>query len=155
MKTECRQVQIAGGVAKANLMTQHSNLTAEPADGEKLGYKVLIDVFVSVTSQDGFNGVVRHAATNGTYVDVHMLGGSKSGTTIRLPGTDITPVPRADILPGGELECVEVLDGAHQCKKGNLQNVRNDTTDPEGVVRFEDGSVGMLPLSLVAICCTG
>jgi len=123
---------------------------------EELGYKVLIDVVVSIASEDSNSGVVTDAAADGSYVDVQMLGGNKAGSSIRLQGMEITPVqPRADILPGDELEWVKVLDGEHQGKKGKLESVQSNTSDPEGRVKFTDGTTGNLLLSLVAKCHTG
>jgi len=123
---------------------------------EELGYKVLIDIVVFVASENSNSGVVTDAAADGSYIDVQMLVGNKAGNSIRSQASDVTAVqPRADILPGDELEWVKVLDGEHQGKKGKLESVQSNTADPEGRVKFTDGTTGNLPLSLVAKCHTG
>lgn len=117
-----------------------------------LGYKVLIDVVVSVSTENQNSGVVLDAAVDGSYVVVKMIAGPKSGQTIRLAGSDITPVqPRSEIIDD-DLETVKVLDRQYQGKIGHLTSVRGDENNPDGVVKFQDGSIGVLSLSLVAKC---
>lgn len=127
--------------------------TPLPPEAEaQLGYRVLVDVVVSVRSQANVSAVVVEAAVDGSVVVVRLLDGDLAGTEMTIPGADITPVqPRPDV--GEEHELVKVLDGPRGGRTGRLQIVnQKDDGTLEGFVRFENGEEDMLLMSLVAKC---
>ncbi len=129
-------------------------MTDEPVgeSAAEIGYKVLIDVVVSIAPEAGHSGVVKDATSDGSYVQVLMIDGPKQGQDVKLVGSDITPVQPLTNIDPSALEMVKVLDGAFQGKVGELTAVQGDPGDPDGVVRFQSGEVQTLSLSLVAKC---
>ena len=122
------------------------------ADTGEIGYKVLIDVVVSITPENGHSGVVKDASTDGGFVQVQMIDGPKQGQEVTLVGNDITPVQPLTKIDPNALEMVKVLDGAFQGKVGELTAVQGNPGDPDGIVRFQSGETQTLSLSLVAKC---
>eukprot|EP00177_Eucheuma_denticulatum_P001499 GFKZ01002685.1.p1 GENE.GFKZ01002685.1~~GFKZ01002685.1.p1 ORF type:complete len:1126 (-),score=187.61 GFKZ01002685.1:798-4175(-) len=121
----------------------------EPSE---LGYRVLIDVEVLVSSQNRLSAVVTDAAVNGSAITVRMLTGERAGDEFSVPGTDITPVqPRPEV--GAVQELVKVLDGPSAGQVGRLESVVDkDQEGLEGFIRFTTGETATLSMSLVAKC---
>lgn len=128
--------------------------TPHPQEEESvsdLGYKVLIDVEVLVNSMGSFSAKVTNAAHDGSLIQVKMLAGDNKGQEFEVPVSDITPVqPRPEV--GEHPELVKVLDGPHAARTGRLQSVDQGFDDMEGLIKFLDGQVATLNMSLVAKC---
>ena len=115
-----------------------------------LGFKIFIGTVVLVGSQNQF-GVLRYARVQGEIVDVKMLTGPKKGRFVRTDGTDITPLkPRSDTSAFPEQK-VKITAGPHLGKVGVLMVVIESGGNETGVVKCEDGSVLVEPLSSMAV----
>lgn len=123
-------------------------------DAASMGYKVLVDVNVSVPSENGNTGVVLDADVHGTVLKVKLISGPNAGNVVKLGGDGITPVqPKSEINPH-QLEMVKVLDGGHQGRMGRLTRVNVPSDNPNeatGIIQFDHGQEELL-LALVAKC---
>jgi transcription elongation factor SPT5 len=107
-----------------------------------MGYRVLIDVVVSVPDMGGRSAVVLDAAVDGSFVSVRMLD---DDLTHQLNGSQFTPVqPR---IEEGVENYVKVLDGPLAGRIGKLLSMEQQGT---GVVDFGQGDVHVMDMSFVA-----
>lgn len=113
---------------------------------QQQGYKVLIDVVVSLPDMGGRSAVVTDAAFDGMYVDVRLLD---TGENIQLTSRNFTPVQPA-IEPGTE-NLVKVLDGELAGQVGRLKSME---TQPDGAahgqIEFGHGDIRVLDMAIVA-----
>jgi hypothetical protein len=108
-----------------------------------MGYRVLIDVVVSVPDMSGRSAVVLDAAVDGSFVSVRMLD---DGLSHQLNGSQFTPVqPR---IEEGEDNLVKVLDGPLAGRIGRLMSM--DYGAGTGVVDFDRGDIHDMDMSFVA-----
>jgi hypothetical protein len=113
---------------------------------EQIGYRVLIDVVVSVPEMGGRSAVVLDAAVDGHYVTVRM---QDDGSVHQLNGTQFTPVqPRV-----GVDSLVKVLDGPLSGRVGRLAGIdrgAGDGVSSHGRIDFGRGDVQTVDMVLMA-----
>jgi transcription elongation factor SPT5 len=123
---------------------------ATPAPGQEgdvasQGYKVLIDVVVSVPDMNGRSAVVTNAAFDGAFVNVSMLD---TGEQVVLNGQQFTPVQPA--IEEGADNLVKVLDGAFAGRIGRLASMDARDGVACGTIDFGGGEVHVLDMEFVA-----
>lgn len=123
-----------------------------PAADAISGYRVLVDVVVSIASDDNHLAVVKDAVVDGSSIHVTMLNGPNKDQSRSVQGTDITPMQPSIEIDEIRPELVKVLDGDHKGKIATLIQIKGSEEDPDGIVRFDSGELGDLSLSLVAKC---
>lgn len=109
------------------------------------GYRVLINVVVSVPNMGGRSAVVNDAAYDGAYVNVRMLDTNEEHT---LSGNEFTPVQPG--ISENEENWVKVLDGALAGRVGRLLQTSVVGQVPHGTIDFDNGDVHTLDMAFVA-----
>lgn len=113
---------------------------------QQQGYKVLIDVVVSLPDMGGRSAVVTDAAFDGMYVDVRLLD---TGEEIRLTSRNFTPVQPA--IEAGTENLVKVLDGELAGQVGRLKSMdMQQDGAAHGQIEFGQGDVRVLDMAIVA-----
>lgn len=113
---------------------------------QQQGYRVLIDVVVSLPDMGGRSAVVTNAAFDGMYVDVKLLD---TGEEMQLTSRNFTPVQPA--IEAGTENLVKVLDGEQAGQVGRLKSME---AQPDGAahgqIEFLQGDVRVLDMAIVA-----
>lgn len=120
--------------------------TAETDEtGAAQGYRVLINVVVSVPDMGGRSAVVVDAAYDGAYVNVRMLDTNDIRT---LNGNQFTPVQPG--IADNDENWVKVLDGHLAGRVGRLLDTSHVDQVPHGTIDFGSGEVHDLEMAFVA-----
>eukprot|EP00173_Palmaria_palmata_P002383 Plantae.Rhodophyta-Palmaria_palmata.ctg2528.p1 GENE.Plantae.Rhodophyta-Palmaria_palmata.ctg2528~~Plantae.Rhodophyta-Palmaria_palmata.ctg2528.p1 ORF type:complete len:407 (+),score=46.95 Plantae.Rhodophyta-Palmaria_palmata.ctg2528:103-1221(+) len=123
------------------------DVAAAPQSAEEValqGYKVLVNVVVSLPEMGDRSAVVTDAAFDGSFINVKLLD---NGEDAVLNGQRFTPVqPTAE---PGQSNYVKVLDGDHAGRVGTLISMEDHEGVLHGTIDF-NGDMQVLDMSMAA-----